>query len=413
MKQDIIISHLLDKYEKSKHLFAPGASKRRVMLRVDKKEFPEYNYQDASIRDAFNDAATALEQDGLISIEWVEGRPVLSGVILNLNKVMQCYHLIGRTHPKELAADVERMVSEKLAHISTDWITAWRDEVCIEVRNAFKVPSYCKKGLSLFSDLLIAFYVYDSLQGETITMRAFSSKCYHDTKHFEREIRDLFLRIALKYNTGLAEACKHEGLGVRDQLAYLGIYARPELYELSGDCIINTLSGTVNVAAVTPYGLALPSTAIDSILSMDLGNIQRVVFIENKTNYDEYILSERIPGELVVYHGGFLSPQKRKLFAKIAESISPDVDVFFWTDIDLGGFRMFSHLQSIIPGLLPMRMSADDVSKYYYNGLPRSASYLDRLRTALQNGEYPLFTDAIDKILEYGVTIEQEVFLSQ
>ncbi|MDO5311065.1 MAG: hypothetical protein Q4E94_04080, partial [Clostridia bacterium] len=70
MKQAIILSRLLDKYEKSKHLLEPGVSKRRIMLRIDKKELPEYNYQDASIRDAFNDAAVALEQAGLISTEW-------------------------------------------------------------------------------------------------------------------------------------------------------------------------------------------------------------------------------------------------------------------------------------------------------------------------------------------------------
>lgn len=413
MKQAIILSRLLDKYEKSKHLLEPGVSKRRIMLRIDKKELPEYNYQDASIRDAFNDAAVALEQAGLISTEWVNGRPVLSGVVLNLREVMRCYHLIGRTHPQKLAADVEKRVSEALADISTDWIMSWRDEVCDEARNAFKVPYYCKKGVSLLSDLLTAFHTYDSLQGASITMRAFSSRCYHDTKHFEREIRDLFLRIALKYNTYLTEACECEILGERDQLACLGIYARPELYELSGDCIIHTLTGMINVAAIVPYGLALPSTAVDAIRSLDLNNIQQVIFIENKTNYDEYIMTQQKRDQLVVYHGGFLSPQKRKFFTKIAQSVSSDADVFFWADIDLGGFQMFSHLQCIIPNLLPMRMSADDVSKYYYNGLPRSDNYMDRLRSALKNGEYPLFRNAIDKILEYGVTIEQEVFLSQ
>ena len=42
MKQNILLSHLLDKYEKSKHLTQPGTSTRRVMLRIEKHEFPEY-----------------------------------------------------------------------------------------------------------------------------------------------------------------------------------------------------------------------------------------------------------------------------------------------------------------------------------------------------------------------------------
>ena len=102
MTKVIILNRLLDKYESSKHLMEPGVSNRRVMLRIasGKKEFPEYDYQDASIRDTFNDAATALEKEGFVTNEWVKGRPVLSCVSLNLDKVKECYSLVGRTHLK-------------------------------------------------------------------------------------------------------------------------------------------------------------------------------------------------------------------------------------------------------------------------------------------------------------------------
>ena len=82
MKRSIILSRLLDKYENSKHLFEPGVSARRVMLRIEKKELPEYDYQEASVRDAFNQAAQVLEKDHLVELEWVTGRPVLSAIIL-------------------------------------------------------------------------------------------------------------------------------------------------------------------------------------------------------------------------------------------------------------------------------------------------------------------------------------------
>ena len=55
MKQEILLSRLLDKYEGSKHLSQPGTSRRRVMLRIEKNEFPEYQYENAQIRDAWND----------------------------------------------------------------------------------------------------------------------------------------------------------------------------------------------------------------------------------------------------------------------------------------------------------------------------------------------------------------------
>ena len=413
MNEEDILTHLLDKYERSKHLFQSGASGRGVMLKIGsrKRDFPEYDYENASIRDAWNTAAIHLEQEGLIQNEWVKGRPVLSCIRLNLNRVMDCYRLIGRTHPKELAMQVASLIREQLADASTCWIVAWRNQICADAQSEYSVPSYCKDDISALEDLLKAMASYDAMRGESTTMRAFSSKCYHDTKYFERNVRDLFLHIAQKYDVGLFQLATQESLGTREQLAYLGIYARPELYELAGDIVVHTETGSIHFCAATPYGLALPSTAVNHITSIDLTRIHRIVFIENKTNYDEYLLSELTQGILAVYHGGFLSPQKKKLFQKLGEAIQPNCDVFFWADIDLGGFQMFAQLQQLIPSLKPLRMSGSDVDKYHANGLIRSVPYLDHLKSDLAHQEYPLFTEAIQEILKYGVTIEQEAFL--
>ena len=73
---------------------------------------------------------------------------------------------------------------------------------------------------------------------------------------------------------------------------------------------------------------------------------------------------------------------------------------------------MFAHLQQLIPELQPMRMTGEDVVAYHETGLSRSVDYLEKLRAALEKAEYPLFENAIKCIIEYGVTIEQEVLLS-
>lgn len=411
MEEHIILTRLLDKYEKSKHLLEPGSSNRRVMLRIEKKELPEYKHETAGVRDAFNQAARNLEQEHLILTEWYKGIPVLSAVVLNLDQVDRCYQVTGRTHPRQQAEAVAQMVQHALASAEAPWIAAWRDDICANAARTYAVPHYCRRDTGLLPKLLSALIQYDSLRGETITMRAFSSKCYHNSKTFEREVRDTFLRISEKYCAELAEVCEHTEMGVRDKLAYLGIYARPELYELSGNCAITTQAGTVDIGAAYPYGIALPSTAVDSITGIDLSRIQKIVFVENKTNYDEYLVSELEPDTLAIYHGGFLSPQKKKLFSKIAAVIPEDTPAFFWADIDLGGFRMFAHLQQLIPHLQPMRMSGEDVALHCQDGLKRSEEYLDHLRQALSEKVYPMFDSTIQEILKRGVTIEQETFL--
>lgn len=413
MNQTIIISRLLDKYENSKHLTDPGSSNRRVMLRIGpgKKDFPEYSYEDATIRDNYNDAAQTLEKDGLVFCEWVKGRPVLSTVVLNIEKVMDAYRLVSRDHPNAFAAKVAALLETRLAFVSTNWISSWKNAVCCEARQEFRTPSFIKKDLAILDDLLTALCEFDKLCGESITMRAFSSRCYHDTKYFERNIRDYFLGIAKKYNPGLCEICEQESLGVRDQLAYLGIYARPEHYELAGNIVVQTKYGVIDLCAAGQYGLAFPSTVVDQITSIDLGEIHKVTFIENKTNYDEYIISELQSDELAVYHGGFLSPQKRKLFATLNIAMSKDCEVFFWADIDLGGFQMYAHLKEIVSSVKPMRMSAQDVIMYHHQGLVRSTEYLQHLQDSCFNQDGSPFCGCIQKIVEYGVTIEQEALL--
>ena len=407
----VILNRLLDKFENSKHLLEPNTSRRRVMLRIDKKELPEYQYEDAAVRDAYNAAARELEQQALVWLEWARKQSVLSCIVLDLERVAQCYECADRVHPRKKAEEVANIIMQKLADNPVPWIAAWRDAVCAQVRNSMKVPTYCRENDGLLQELLLTFQRYAELSG-SVTMRAFSSQCFHDTKYFERNVRELFLTIARKYNTQLAAACTEAELGERDQLAFLGIYARPELYELAGNCTIRTNQGSICIGAA-PYGLAVSGTLVDFIAEIDLTAIRCITFIENKTNYDAYVLSEKQPEELVVYHGGFLSPQKKRLVTLIARAAAETTTIRFWADIDVGGFRMFRHLQELIPSLTPMRMSGKFVDSFHEHGLARSEAYLSSLRMDMENGKYPLFRDAIERILNYGVTIEQETFLNE
>ncbi len=410
-EQRMILNRLLDKYENSRHLSEPGASTRRVMLKVEKKELPGYLYEDAAIRDSYNEAALELEKQHLVQLEWVKGRPVLSTVVLRLDRIMPCYAAAERVHPRVRAKQVTDAVRAGLGGAAVPWIAAWRDDVCRSADEEMKVPAFCKKDTAILRDLLCAFREYAALSG-SITMRAFSSRCFSDTKYFERNVRDLFLTVARKYDTELALACDENKLGEREQLAYLGIYARPELYELAGNCNIRTNQGCICIGAA-PYGLAVPGTLVDFIAEIDLTAIRCITFIENKTNYDAYVLSEKQPEELVVYHGGFLSPQRKRLVTLIARAAAETTTIRFWADIDVGGFRMFRHLQELIPSLMPMRMSGEFVDSFHEHGLARSEAYLSSLRMDMENGKYPLFRDAIERILNYGVTIEQETFLNE
>lgn len=71
------------------------------MLRIDKRELPEYQYEDAVVRDAYNAAARELEQQALVRLEWARKQSVLSCIVLDLERVAQCYECADRVHPQK------------------------------------------------------------------------------------------------------------------------------------------------------------------------------------------------------------------------------------------------------------------------------------------------------------------------
>lgn len=170
----VILNRLLDKFENSKHLSEPNTSRRRVMLRIDKRELPEYQYEDAVVRDAYNIAARELEQQALVRLEWARKQSVLSCIVLDLERVAQCYECADRVHPQKKAEEVANIIMQKLADNPVPWIAAWRDAVCAQVRNSMKVPTYCRENDGLLQELLLTFQRYAELSG-SVTMRAFSS----------------------------------------------------------------------------------------------------------------------------------------------------------------------------------------------------------------------------------------------
>ena len=410
MERRIILERLAKKYESSDHLRHPGKSRRRVMLRVEKKELPEYQFEDATMRDAYNLAAEALRREGLIDLQWASDRPLMTHIYLKLDSIDRVYHELGRPHPAEQAGHFANALNDLAQSIDTVWIIHWAQALGQRVRETCRIPAVYLNNPRLMDDLLCALRHYDAMKGQSISIRAFSIKCYRDSKRFERDVQSEFLRIARQYNAELADYCMDEDIREREQLAFLGLLLRPELFEFSGKLILETEKGIIDISPLFPQGIALPSTQIVHIRKIHLAAINTVTFIENKTNYDTYILQELREDELAVYQGGFLSPSQRRLCQLFALSLTKDVSIRLWADIDLGGFRMFEQLRQIFPSLLPFRMSPKDVEDHREQGLARSESYLGALENALQENRFPLFEATVRSLLKYGITVEQEVY---
>ena len=410
----IILNLLLDKYEQSLHFREPGRSNRRVLIKTSENGIPEYDYQNAATRDAFNTAINNLVQKDVVHVEWLPGRKqlVFKEIWLNLRCLEQAYMLAGRQSLHSQIDEYCALLEASNKRVNIPWIKAFLASQVDKLRNTTRFPGLFKKGPAHLLDALQALEQYDQLEGDGMTMRTFSIVCYHDSKFFEKNIRDDFLAIAREYHQSLAELLVDQELSERDQLDYLGIYAHPEIYEFAGPISIETEEGLCDCSPFSRYGCAMLSTVVHGIRKLHMDNIDRIMLIENKTNYEVYIERARCQNELVIYHGGFLSPQKKKLLRQIFSDCPERAEVFFWADIDLGGFKMFAQLKNLTPNLVPWKMGAVDVDRYFVLGQKRNERYMKELESFLLLQDNTLFSDSIHALLHYNITIEQEVMLS-
>ena len=239
-------------------------------------------------------------------------------------------------------------------------------------------------------------------------MRAFSIYIYSDSKFFEREMKPFIITVIKNNEPDLKDI---DEISDREVLAQVGIIMMSEIFEFCGNVRINFIGGTVDFSPVKK-GACILDESISDICSIDIFDTDRIIFIENKTNYTEYCLNRQTDRELVVYHGGFYSPKHGEFFRKLCDC--KDIPAYLWSDIDYGGFKMFMRLKkNIVPLLEPLNMDIDSFERYKEKGLKRDDKYIMMLQRLMEDSDYSVFYEVISAIINSKVTVEQECFLEK
>ena len=139
-------------------------------------------------------------------------------------------------------------------------------------------------------------------------------------------------------------------------------------------------------------------------------NADKIIFIENKANYIDYIQNKKKDNEFVIYHGGMYSPIKGEFFRKIYET-AKGKDFYHWSDIDIGGFKIFIRLQKTIPELKQYKMGREDFYSKRNYWKEMSKDYRDRLLKMRLLEEYKVFFDVMDAMIKSNCKLEQEAFI--
>ncbi|KIL36997.1 hypothetical protein SD71_04735 [Cohnella kolymensis] len=89
-----------------------------------------------------------------------------------------------------------------------------------------------------------------------------------------------------------------------------------------------------------------------------------------------------------------------------------DFTSFFWGDIDLGGFNIFTHIRErVIPNLKVFNMDESTFLKYRNYAEPIDSAYRPKLSRMVGDPRYEVFQSVLEVMLKDGLRLEQEAQL--
>lgn len=405
--EEIILNKLLDKYEKSKSYVSN--TNRKITIKLE--EIREYNIEDYTIKTIWHDTVKELKSENLIDFSWVKFNEnnLLDKIWLVKENVDNAYKKINRTNPKHSYLKVQEQLNK------TEFTQTWLKEFSEDMQNYMTEKQKENKTLPVLKSetILKALKEIDHMQEENVKQmlkRVFSIRCFHDSKYFERNIEKNIVSILRKYY--LSEEAKESQLNDDEVLAQVGIIKYPEVIEFCGELNCKISGKTISFYNET-LGSYINSNAISKIEEIELVGTKQIVWIENKANYIDYITNKK-KDELVIYHGGFYSPIKGEFFKKMymaSKKKSNNITYYHWSDIDIGGFMIFTRLKNIVKELQPMKMDTATLleNKANWNGF--NESYRKQLENIRTDSKYEMFFDVIDEMLKNNARLEQEAMM--
>lgn len=397
----LVLNKLLDKFEAR-----TVGSNRRVLVKCDKKEINIPDIESDEY-DVFKNDMLSLKSKNYIDFDWVQKDYLIEKIWLNIDNVSEAYQYLEREDKNSKINSVISLIDNALAAAEHCWVHDYFEQVRDSIIKNSKLTGIWNGKNKLLNDFLEALINISRLRGKFVSMRAFSVNVYGDSKCFEREIKQYIIPVIKNYEPDLADT---EDISDREVLAQVGIIMMPEIFEFCGNVKILFDSGTVDFSPIKK-GACISSECVSDICSIDIFDTDRILFIENKTNYSEYCLNNKNDRELAVYHGGFYSPQRGEFFAKLCSEIN--IPVYFWGDIDYGGFKMFVRLKNnIVRNLQPFNMDITSYNLHKENGLKKGDDYILKLKKLQKDPDYMIFYDVISAIANKKITVEQESFIS-
>ena len=409
-----ILEELIEKYESRKAPEA-GGRRQRIALRMEKERAVAQRMESAEEKERFLEALDQLKTQGLIDYSWVKfekGNLVERiWLIEEAESLAECFRLLGRAPKERRLAALKAMLIRCAGQMkSREELYDFLQEMAQLIEEKRRLPRFFSFDERLNEEILLCLACLADNR-EEIQERVFSVRLLGDSKAFEKRVKARLVSI-LRYVTPE----KEEKPSDEELLRARGLVKWPEILEFTGDIKIVLRNGRRVDYGGLEQGAYINSQTVLETEGIDLEGINRVMFIENKANYIWYITHEKKADELALFHGGCYSPVKGTWFQKLRTAGDQrtagrePISYYHWSDIDAGGFRIFTRLQgNIVPELQPYRMDCQTLKKYRDKGISLGGkAYRQLLEKMAEEERYGIFKEVIQAMLEWDMRLEQE-----
>lgn len=404
-EKSTLLNFLLNRYESSA-LQRTGNSTRKTAISLSAYPGIQEINESPSRKVSFLAALSELQSDGIITIKWQKFQEGNITERIYLESVDQAYAAVKRKPMRKTAEEFIHLLDTYIKEIPKDSdLYQYLFNVRNETERKKKISGKFSENLKLNEDILKLF-VYLSRSHDDQMERVLSTGLYGDSKYFERILRSRVLNIFREiYKAKTGETPEDNFL-----LEERGIIRWPEIFEFCGNVkAVMDDDREINYS-LEQYGAYMNSLALTHVISLQPGSVKRVISIENKANYVWYVSNVKKENELVLFHGGVYSPAKRKWLTLISEGLEQGAEVFHWSDIDAGGFRIFHRLKNnIFPGAQPYLINETVLENNQEKCKPLGSNhYKSILEGMLKDSSYQIFHSTIRYMLENNVKLEQE-----
>lgn len=409
--QQQLITALLDKYERSSFFRDGIQPTRRIMLRLydyGQTDFPQYDIEQAEKRVLINHSIEGLAEAQLVSYQWMKGEEghIIAKIWLNYANLSDTYKLCGRQPKADAIDDICLKLLVELDKLQTDWAKQYISDLYEVITEKRNIGNLLPNNQIERNDLFRAIRFIDSMTESEISERVLSLQCFGDSKKFEKSVKSRFLSILRKYLDVDDDATDEE------LFKQIGIVKYPEQFEFCGNVILSLKTGDVDFSCLR-LGSIIYSDDLRSGHLCIAPVINRVITIENRANYIEYVNKHRKDNELIVYHGGHYSPPKRQFLQAIAKALSNNCEWYHWGDIDYGGFSMLARLRREIKrDIIPYRMNVKELRSYGKLVASINLSYAQKLHNLKRIQELSDCIECIDYMIDNKVRLEQEAMMT-